>query len=45
MTPTMPVAGNAYVRLGTGMPYLKTRLPASLAGMWNDTSSRLLRTV
>ncbi len=30
-TPTMPVAGKAYLRLGKGTPYLKTRLAASLA--------------
>ncbi len=36
MIPTMPVARNAYLRLGKGTPYLKTRLPGSLAGMWDD---------
>ncbi len=36
LTQTRPVAGNAYLRLGKGKPYLKTRLAASLAGNWDD---------
>ncbi len=36
----MPVAGNAYLRLGKGTRDLKTRLAASLAGIWDDKLER-----
>ncbi len=40
LTPTMLVAGNGSLRQEKGKRYLKNRLAASLAGIWDDKFER-----